>query len=103
VLQISILFFQLWKDDVIDLTQSPRSKDDEVEIIKSHPAVSNLIVGRPLPVVQVMEKMITVRILLSQKQEEISTSEIQELKKDEKCLFLTESIGRKFFLNIWKK
>jgi hypothetical protein len=83
---------------VIDLTQSPRSEDDDVEIIKniinneiskysmrpqihkfmknhrllkkqnlmrllkSQPAVSNLIVDRPL----VMEKIITVRILLSQ-------------------------------------
>jgi len=78
--------------DVIDLTQSPRSKNDEVEIIKSHPAVSNLIVGRPLPVVQVMEKCDFCPDSSQSespsnpktKQEEISISEIQQLKKDKK-------------------
>jgi hypothetical protein len=64
--ELAFFFPTIWKDDVIDLTQSPRSKDDEVEIIKSHSAMSNLIVGRPPLEVQVTEKAISVRILLSQ-------------------------------------
>lgn len=82
-----------------------------MEIIKSHPAMSNLIVGRPPLEVQVTEKAISVRILLSQnllpKSKTQARGDINfrdtRTRKRQKKSFLTESIGSKFFLNIWKK